>query len=147
MIYAVRTTVGRENSVMASVEEKAKNKALEIKALIHPERLKGYIMVEGEEEDIKESIHSLRHAKGLIPKPVKIDEIKHFIETKKMEIHLDRGDVVEIVGGPFKGEKAKITRVDKSKAEVSVELLEVAVPILVTVSVDSVRVLEKSGGK
>jgi len=143
MIYAVRTTVGREGAVMSSIEEKVKQGGLSIKAMVHPDNLKGYILVEGDENDIREAIKNIRHAKGLIPKDVKIDEIKHFIETQKIEIDLKIGDVIEITGGPFKGEKGKIKRVDKPKAEVSVELLEAAVPILVTVSVDSVRVLEK----
>ena len=34
------------------------------------------------------------------------------------EIKIDKGDIVEIIGEPFKKEKAKVTRVDKTKGEV-----------------------------
>ena len=60
-------------------------------------------------------------------------------------VELDVGDVVEVIGGPFKGEKGKVTRYDKVKRELTVELLEVAVPIPITISVEFIRVLEKAG--
>ena len=87
----------------------------------------------------------LRHVNGLIQKPVAIEQIKHFIEEKKgAAIELVRGDIVEIIGGPFKHEKGKVTKIDDSKNEITVELLEAAVPIPVTITADSVRLLEKS---
>ena len=56
---------------------------------------------------------------------------------------LDIGDIVELISGPFKGEKAKVIRVDKGKEEVTIELIEATVPIPVTVKADYVRILEK----
>jgi transcriptional antiterminator NusG len=50
---------------------------------------------------------------------------------------------VELVAGPFKGEKARVQKIDESKEEITVELFEATVPIPVTVRGDSVRVLEK----
>ncbi|HEX2065409.1 MAG TPA: transcription elongation factor Spt5, partial [Candidatus Thermoplasmatota archaeon] len=54
------------------------------------------------------------------------------------------GDIVELVSGPFRGEKAKVTRVDDTKEEITVELIESMVPIPITVKGEHVRVLEKS---
>ncbi|MBI4017369.1 MAG: transcription elongation factor Spt5, partial [Candidatus Aenigmarchaeota archaeon] len=116
-----------------------------IKAILHPEKLRGYVIVEGEEDDIKAAVNGLRHANGLIQKPVTLEQIKHFIEEKKgAAIELVRGDIIEIIGGPFKHEKGKVTTVDNAKNEITVELLEAAVPIPVTITADSVRLLEKS---
>lgn len=143
MIFAVRTTIGREKPVMSMLKDEAKLKGFDIKAILHPENLKGYIFVEGKEGDIRESLHGMRHVKGVIPKEVKLEEIKHFLETKKIEIK--RGDKIEIISGPLKGEKGKINRVDESKDEAIIELLEAAVPITVTLSTDSMRVIEKKG--
>lgn len=61
-----------------------------------------------------------------------------------MEIELKAKDIVEIIGGPFKGERGRVVRYDKVKREITIELLEVAVPIPVTVSVEFVKLLEKS---
>ena len=46
-------------------------------------------------------------------KPLNFNKIQRFLEPKKMEIELDKGDVVEVIGGPFKGEKGKVVRYDK----------------------------------
>ena len=59
-------------------------------------------------------------------------------------MEVSRGDIVEVVGGPFKNEKGKITRVDESREEVTIELLEAAIPIPITVGMASIRVLEKA---
>ena len=58
---------------------------------------------------------------------------------------LDAEDIVEIVGGPFKGMRAKITRVDKTKEEVVLELLEATFTLPITVHADYVKVVEKGG--
>lgn len=142
MIYTIRTTIGRENMVMSEIENVVRLRGFEIKAMLHPEKLKGYVMVEGKESDIREAIHDMRHVKGVIGNPVEIDKIKQFLETKDKELELHKGDLIEIIGGPFKRERGKITRV--GKGEVTVELLEAAVSIPVTVTTDSIRIVEKS---
>ena len=48
----------------------------------------------------------------------------------------------ELVAGPFKGEKAKVQRIDEGKDQVTVELYEATVPIPVTVRGDQIRVLD-----
>lgn len=142
MIYTIRTTIGRENMVMSEIENLTKLRGFEVKAMIHPEKLKGYVMVEGKESDIREVIHDMRHVKGVIGKPVQIDKIKQFLESKDKELEIHKGDLIEIIGGPFKRERGKVTRV--SRGEVTVELLEAAVSIPVTVTKDSIRIIEKS---
>ncbi|HDD71600.1 MAG TPA: transcription elongation factor Spt5 [Candidatus Aenigmarchaeota archaeon] len=142
MIYTIRTTIGRENMVMLELQTLAKTRGFEIKAMIHPEKLKGYVMVEGKESDIREAIKEIRHVKGMIGKPVEIDKIKEFLEAGEKELEVHKGDIVEIVGGPFKRERGIVTRV--GKGEVTVELLEAAVSIPVTVKIESIRIVEKS---
>ena len=142
MIYTIRTTIGRENMVMSEIQTLTKTRGFEIKALIHPEKLKGYVMIEGKESDIREVIRDMRHVKGMIGKPVEIEKIKQFLETEDKELEIHKGDVVEIIGGPFKRERGVVTRV--GKGEVTVELLEAAVSIPVTVKTESIRIVEKT---
>lgn len=142
MIYTIRTTVGRENAVIETLVRKIKVRAADIKSVFHPGELKGYIFMEGEEEVIDEIIKAVPHIKGLIRKEVKIDELRKFLEVKKIEIKINRGDVIEVTSGPFKNERGKVTRVDEAKEEVTIELLEAAIPIPITVPIDSVRVEE-----
>lgn len=142
MIYTLRTTVGRENAAMNTLNNKIKNTGAEIFAILHPEQLRGYIFIEGELASIEKVISGVPHIRGIIRKEVSMGDIKKFLEVKKIEIKINRGDIIQITGGPFKNEKGKVTRVDEAKEEVTVELLEAAIPIPITVSVDSVKVVE-----
>ncbi len=142
-IYAVKTIIGRENVVIESMAGKIKARSLEIKAIVRPEEIKGYIFIEGDLQEIENLIKEIPHARGLLRKPVPISDIKKFLEPKKVEIKINDGDIVEVIGGPFKGEKGKVTRFDKIKSEVTMELIEVTVPIPVTVNAGLVKVIKK----
>jgi transcriptional antiterminator NusG len=144
VIYTVKTVVGRENIVLDSIAIKAKSKGLSIQALVHPEEIKGYIFVEGNLDDIQKVLQMIPHIRGLIKTPIEIKEIQRFLQPTKQEVELDVGDTVEVIGGPFKGERGKVTRYDKTKRETTIELVEVAVPIPITVSVEFVKVLDKT---
>ena len=65
------------------------------------------------------------------------------LEQVKHEVNIQKNDIVEIISGPFKREQAKITRIDKQKEDVVVELLEAAVPIPITVKMDAVKVIRR----
>lgn len=130
--------------MLEALAAKAKTRELDIKALVHPEELKGYVLVEGELSDIEKAVREIPHARGIIRKPISIEEISRFLTPKEVEIELRVNDLVEVIGGPFKGEKGKVKRFDKTKREVTIELLEVAIPIPVTISADLVRLVKKA---
>ena len=144
MISTIRTTVGRENAVIESLSSKIKNMNLPIKTIFHPSELKGYVFIEGEMEAITELIKGVPHVKGIIRKEVSMSDIKKFLEIKKIEIKVNRGDVIEVTGGPFKNEKGKVTRVDEAKSELTIEFLDAAVPIPITIPIESARLIESA---
>ena len=144
MIYTIKTTAGRENAVAVALANRVQKLGVNVKAIFHPSELRGYIFIEvGEDVSIESLLKGIPHIKGIIRKPVEIKEIKHFLEAKPVEIKVSRGDIVEIIGGPFKGERGKVVRVDEAKEEVTVEFLDVAIPIPTTISLDNVRLVEK----
>jgi transcription termination/antitermination protein NusG len=143
MILTIRTTTGRENVVLESLVTKIKNANIPIKSLFKTEELKGYIFIEGENEDIENAAKNVPHVRGLIDKNVPLEQMERFLIAEKQEINVEMGDIIEIVGGPFKGEKGRVTRLDDTKNEVTVEFLEAAIPIPVTVPVASVTIHEK----
>jgi len=53
------------------------------------------------------------------------------------------GDIIEVLSGPFRGEKGKIVRINEAKKELTIELLEAVVPIPLTLSINVVRLIEK----
>lgn len=143
MIATVRTTTGRENIVLESVAARSKKHGIPIKSLLHPEELRGYIFIEGESEEIEAATKGIPHIRGVINKDVGLEQLEKFMIAEKSEIKFEVGDVIEIVGGPFKGERGRITRVDETKNEITVEFLEAAIPIPVTISANSARMYEK----
>ena len=72
-----------------------------------------------------------------------IEEISHYLVPVSAVVGIEEGDLVELVTGPFKGEKARVQKIDENKEEITVELVDAMVPIPVTVKADSVRVVEK----
>ena len=143
MMFTIRTTTGRENVVIESVMTRVKAESIKVKSLFHPEDLRGYVFIEGEAEEVESAIKGIPHIRGLINREVQMSDIERFLVPEKSEIKLEVGDIVEIIGSPFKGEKAKITRVDDTKSEITVEFLEAAIPIPVTISMNSVRLEKK----
>ncbi|MEM2954537.1 MAG: transcription elongation factor Spt5 [Candidatus Nanoarchaeia archaeon] len=143
-IYVVRTTVGREDQVLDFLKSNAK-KVKGIYALLHPYGMAGYILVEAISPDIvKSAATGIPYVSGILRTPLTMPEIQHLIEFKPEEINIQKGDIVTIIDGPFKGEKAKVTRVDLQKAQIIVELLEAAVPIPITLTIDAVKVQVKA---
>jgi transcription termination/antitermination protein NusG len=151
-IYALRATANREEQVMdfvtSNVEKKnEKGVILEVYSLIHPHGMRGYIFIEAKtRNDAEQSAFKVPYARGILPNEIQYGEIEHMLETsKKVEMNIKQNDIVEIIAGPFKREQAKISRIDKTKEEVVVELLEAAVPIPITLRMDAIKVIRREG--
>lgn len=144
MIFALRTTANREDQVFDFVSGHAQKKNLAVYSLIRPHGLRGYIFIEAENRQIaEEAYHGVPYARGLLPQPVSYKEIEHMLEQVKVQVNIQKNDIVEIISGPFIREKAKVVRINQQKEEVVVELLEAAVPIPITVKLDSVKVIRR----
>ncbi|MBS3133167.1 transcription elongation factor Spt5 [Candidatus Woesearchaeota archaeon] len=146
-IFAVRTTANREEQVIDFISSNAKKKKLEVYSLMHPHGMRGYIFVEAKSRlDAEQAAFKVPYARGVLPNQIDYVEIEHMLEpAKKVELNIQKHDIVEIIAGPFKREQAKISRIDKTKEEVVVELLEAAVPIPITIRMDSVKVVRRAG--
>lgn len=145
-IFALRTTANREEQVLDFVSSNAKKKELNVYSIIHPHDMKGYIFIESDtKEDSEKAFRGVPYARGLLKNPLAYEEIEHMLEQAKTQFNIKKNDIVEIISGPFKREKAKISRIDKQKEIVVVELLEAAVPIPITVKLDSVKVIRREG--
>jgi transcription termination/antitermination protein NusG len=143
-IFALRTTANREDQVMDFIQSNAIKKGFGVLSLIRPHGMRGYIFIEAyKRTEAEQAAFNVPYARGLLDKEVEYKEIEHMLEQVKREANIQKNDVAEIISGPFKGEKCKVTRVDKTKEEVIVELLEAAVPIPITVKMDSIKVIRR----
>ncbi|MFQ5405984.1 MAG: transcription elongation factor Spt5 [Candidatus Micrarchaeia archaeon] len=144
MLFAYRVTAGQESIVADLLYEKIKKQKLPVAALIMSTHLKGYLIAEASNEaEAKRAIMNVPHVKGMLKNTMKIDDIKELLESKPVEVILNKGDLVEVTSGPFKGERAKIVRIEKEKEKVTVELVEIAVPIPVTIKINSIKTIPK----
>jgi len=144
-VFAVRTTAGQERNVADMIASRVKTTRLPIKAIMVPQMLKGYVFVEADGPHfVEQAISGLKHVRSRVPGIVGFPEVERYIVVKPVIEELDIDDQVEIVSGPFKGMKAKITRVDKTKEEVTLELLEATFTLPITVHADYVRLVEKA---
>ena len=150
-IMAVKTSIGHERTVADSLSARAKEKDIGVFSLLAPETLRGYIFVESMNPDrLEEVVRGIRRARGLAGRErsgdireTKLQEIEHFLTPKPIVSGIMEGDIVELVAGPFKGEKARVQKIDEAKEVLTVELFEAMVPIPITVPGNQVRVIEK----
>ncbi len=146
MIFTVRTTVGQESLVVDILASKIKKEDLNIYSFSVIPGLKGYILIEADNEmTVRRGISNTPHVKGkgIVGGEVKIDELSSLLEAKPLMKSIKPDMIVELVAGPFKGEKAKILRVNDTKEEVTVELLEAAVRIPVTIKAEHIRIIKE----
>jgi transcription termination/antitermination protein NusG len=144
MIFPIRTTVGQEQLVVDILGSKIQKEELNIYSIAVVPGLKGYILLEADNEiTVRRGITDTPHIKGsgIVKGAVNIEELSGLLESKPLMKTLEIGQKVEIISGPFKGEKAKITRVNAPKEEVTVELLEAAVKIPVTIKAEHIKIV------
>jgi len=145
-IFAVRTTANREDQVMDFITSNVKKKKLAVYSVIHPHGMRGYIFVEAESRsDAEQAASGIPYARGILPKEVEMRELEHMFEQAPAEMNIQKNDIAEIISGTLKREQCKVQRVDPTKGEVVVVLLDAAVPIPITLKMDAIRVIRREG--
>ena len=142
-IHVLKVAVGRESVVADALRSLAKGRNFDIKAIFYTQEIKGYIFVEGDRDQIIEAIKEIPPVRGYL-QTISIEEIKKYFSYKEARIDIEENDIVEVIGGPFKGERGKVVRIDKIKREVVIELIEATVALPLTLSLEMVRVIEKA---
>ena len=165
-IMILKTQIDQEKAVAQALFEKSNAKAKssqserDVYAILSPAGLRGYLFVEGMNTNrLNEAVRDIKKARGFVKDEKKnsrsedrenetngeisIEEISPYLVPVSAVVGIVEGDIVELVNGPFKGEKARVQQIDQAKEEITVELIEAMVPIPVTVKGDSVRIIEK----
>lgn len=139
-LYAVKVTVGQERNVAMMLADKAKVEGLPIAAILSPMELRGYVIIESSAPHaVDQLIRGMRHTRERVQGLVNPEEVAHYLETRPVVEGLEIGGLVEVIAGPFKGMQAKVVRVDPTKEEVTIEILEAAFTLPITVHADYVR--------
>ena len=141
-LFAVRTTGGKEKIVMSTLEAKLKMGTIDVQSVLLLDDLKGYVVVEAHDvSSMFDSIQGIRHVRGQLRGELGYNEIEKYLVKKSVVSELVVDNTVEIVGGPFKGMKATITRVDKEKEEATVLLLDAPYQLPITVDANYLKLI------
>lgn len=144
-IFAIRTTAGQEKNAAELIEAKVKTQNIAVLSILVPETLRGYIFLEAlNPYTAEEAITGVRHAKSKLTGKIQFAEIEKYLESKPVIDELGVGDIVEITGGPFKGMKAKVTKINKVREEATLELLEATFTLPITVNADYLKPIKKA---
>ena len=144
-LFAVKTTRGQEKTVVTFISTRMHLKKTSVYSVLVLESLKGYIFVEAiNAHVVTDCTTGFKHVKSQIPGIIQHSDIEKFLVPKSVITELDIDDTVEVVAGPFRGMRAKITRIDKAKSEVTIILLEVPYQMPVTVDANYLEIVEKA---
>ena len=144
-IYPVKTTGGQERTVAAFVAARAAQKKKPIYSILALDTWKGYVLFESlTSQAVDESIQGFKHVRSKIPGMMQYKDIEKFLVTKSMIAELNVNDTIEIVAGPFKGMRAKLTRVDPAKEEVTAVLLDTPFQMPITLSSAYTKLVERA---
>jgi transcriptional antiterminator NusG len=143
-IFSIKTQVGKEQNAADLIKSRADKSKIEITSILVTPELRGYVFLESyDKERIKEMIKTVSYARNMLDGDIPINQIEHFLVPASAVAKIAEGDVVEMIAGPFRGETAKVTHIDDSKEEITVELFESVVPIPITVRGEQVRVVKR----
>ena len=139
-LFAVRTTGGQEKVVLRLLEAKMRTDSINVQSILLVDNLKGYVIVEAKDpQDMFNAIQGIRHVKGQLRGELQFSEIENYLVKKSTVSELKVDGTVEVIGGPFKGMKATITRIDHDKEEATVILLDAPYQLPVTVDANYLK--------
>lgn len=138
--FAIRTTGGQERVVASQIQVRVNAKKIGIRSVMVLDSFKGYIIVEAPDSNVAyEALAGIRHVRGQIRGDLPFKDIEGYLVKKPVVSELSVDDTVEVIAGPFKSMKAKITRVDYEKQEATVVLLDSPYQIPVTVDANYLK--------
>lgn len=136
MLVCYKVKEGKEDAAVREILDHNITEAISVTKL---PQTTGYIIVETLDADFDAllvNMRGLNYIYNVIPGGIEAEEITAQVDKK---IELNVGDMVMVEHGPFKGEKARVIRVDKET--VIIELLNSTMIIPVTMDLGNVKVV------
>ena len=125
---------------MNALEAKSRVGKAGIQAVLLVDNLRGYVVVEATDPSAAyQAIDDIRHVRGQLRGELAFKDIEGYLIKKSAVTSLEKDQTVEISGGPFKGMKATITRIDHGKEEATVVLLDASYQLPVTVDANYLK--------
>ena len=156
-LYILKTSIGQEQNVAGEIRARLsgtgslKDIQDKIFGVLSPHYMKGFIFVEATAMHhvqkligrVGVGVTPLKNCSKVLDGEAPLEDVLPYLEPKAATSGIEEGCIVEISGGAFRGQAARVTRVAETKEEVTVELFEAAVPVALTVRADQVRVTQR----
>ena len=156
-LYILKTSIGQEQNVAGEIRARLSGTGSladiqdKIFGVLSPHYMKGFIFVEATALHhvqkligrVGVGVTPLKNCSKVLDGEAPLEDVLPYLEPKAATSGIEEGCIVEISGGAFRGQAARVTRVAESKEEVTVELFEAAVPVALTVRADQVRVTQR----
>ena len=131
--------------VMNLLQNKIKTSKINLLSVLLVDNLKGYIVIEAKDANAAfDALQGIRHIRGQLRGELEFKDIEGYLVTKSNAPQIAIDNIVEIIGGPFKGMKATVTRVDNDKQEATVILLDAPYQLPVTVDSNYLKISSAS---
>ena len=142
--YIIKVSVGKEEKLILDLQKVLKkNNEEDVYSVFSPKNIKGYIFAETiNQQKLLDALRGLPNYKGVIRNPIKFEEVEKYFSTSKEIIEVAERDIVQVISGAFRGERAKVTRLIAGKDEIVIEPLDTPVPIPITLNISDVRVIK-----
>ncbi len=140
-IFTVKTVIGKELTVANLLELRIQKNHFDVKSIIVPDRVRGYIFIETYRHVIPDLLNGVPNIRGKPVGRVKLEELEHLLIPKPIIKEIKKGDIVEIVSGPLRGSRARVVEISHAREEITVDLLDNPVIIPITIHADSLRII------
>jgi len=143
--------MGRELDVVLIMENRVqglikRGKNIGVEALVIPPGMRGYVFIEADNlSSIYRLMSNIKYVKTVQPMIVSSEELERLVKPKPITELVSIGDIVEIVRGPFRGMKAQVMSINKSKNTVTVSILEAAFAVPIEIPSEYVKPAREGG--
>lgn len=144
-VFAIKTASGRELDVAFIVERRvldmiSKGEAPGVTSILVAPGVKGFVFVETTKpSELYKLVSNIKYASTTRFLKVSLADILAMLKPKPIIEELNVGDEVEITRGPFRGMRARVVSIDKTKNTITVNLLEAAFSIPITIPTSYVK--------
>ena len=143
--FAVKTTGGQEKTVANYAYTVLLRRPKPIYSILVLDGMKGYVLFEATNAQVViETVMGFKHVKSTVQGMMLFSDIEKFLVSKPVIDELGVNDIVEIVAGPFKGMKARIDRLELSRGEATIVLLDTPYQLPVTVDANYLKLIKKT---
>lgn len=145
IFFYVKVPKGQERTLAIVLFRRAQFTGSRVRSILFLEQFRGFLVLEANSSrDVKELVSQVPKVKSVAEGAVAFHEIERYVIPEKPVIELNVGDIVVIMSGAFKGEKARVKSVSKARGEVTVSLLGYE-KFDITLSMSKVRLEERAG--